>query len=76
MSFSWRGTRARFRSSEVLGCLESQTANPSGDRRIAAIIESVSAAEHELLGGLTVLDLVNGKITVAPSSVPAVVHEQ
>jgi membrane protein len=62
--------------SEVLGCLENQAANPSGDQRIAAIIESVSAAEHELLGGLTVLDLVNGKITVAPSSVPAAVHEQ
>jgi hypothetical protein len=36
----------------------------------------VSAAEHELLGGLTVLDLVNGKITVAPSSVPTTAHEQ
>ena len=61
---------------EVLECLESTTANPSVDQRIAAIIESVSAAEHELLGALTVMDLANGKIAVSPESAASVAHEQ
>ncbi len=61
---------------EVLGCLEGTTANPSGDQRIAAIIESVSAAEHELLGGLTVMDLANGKIAVSSANGASIAHEQ
>ena len=61
---------------EVLGCLESSTARTSGDQRIEAIIESVSAAEHELLGGLTVMDLANGKITVPSSNPATIAHEQ
>ena len=61
---------------EVLGCLESTPATPGGDRRIAAILESVSAAEHELLGGLTVMDLASGKIAAPPSSPASVRCEQ
>jgi membrane protein len=61
---------------EVLRCLEGPEANPSGDQRIAAIIESVSAAEHELLGGLTVMDLANGKIATASPSPASIPHEQ
>jgi membrane protein len=67
---------SRIPLSEVLGCLESATANPSGDQRIAAIIESVSAAEHEMLGALTVMDLANGKIAVSPESAASIAHEQ
>lgn len=61
---------------EVLGCLERTTTKPGGDQRIAAIIESVSAVEHELLGALTVMDLANGKIAVSRESAEAIAHEQ
>jgi membrane protein len=59
---------------EVLGCLESTAATPGGDERITVLLQSVSSAEHELLGGMTVMDLVAEKIAT-PSTVP-VVHEQ
>ena len=61
---------------EVLGCLERASARPRGDPRIIAIIENVTAAEHELLGGLTVMDLVSGRIAVAPVSTLRAAQEQ
>lgn len=57
---------------EVLGCLENNVVMTGGDERIAALLQSASAAEHELLGGMTVMDLVAKKIATPPP----VVHEQ
>jgi len=59
---------------EVLGCLESTAAMPGGDERIATLLHSASSAEHELLGGMTVMDLVAEKIATPPPE--PVVHEQ
>jgi DNA-binding IscR family transcriptional regulator len=59
---------------EVLGCLESTAATPGGDQRITVLLQSVSSAEHELLGGMTVMDLVAEKIAMPPPL--PVVHEQ
>lgn len=59
---------------EVLGCLENNVVMAGGDERIAALLHSASSAEHELLGGMTVMDLVAKKIATPPP-VP-VVHEQ
>ncbi|MGH7933627.1 MAG: YhjD/YihY/BrkB family envelope integrity protein [Candidatus Binataceae bacterium] len=46
---------------EVLGCLETAPAR-GGDGRVAAILEGLTAAEAELLGSFTVLDLIAGKV--------------
>jgi len=49
---------------EVLGCFDRADAKPHGDQRIVAILDSVTDAEHEMLGGLTVMDLVSGRIAM------------
>lgn len=61
---------------EVLGCLNSATARPRGDQRIAAILDGLTAAEREMLGGLTVLDLVSGRIAASPVSPVRIAQEQ
>jgi membrane protein len=61
---------------EVLGCLDREAARPHGDQRIAAILDSVTAAEHEMLGGLTVMDLVSGKVGVPAASALRIAQEQ
>jgi membrane protein len=61
---------------EVIGCLDRAAARPLGDQRIAAILDSVTAAEHEMLGGLTVLDLVSGKVAVPAGNALRIAQEQ
>jgi membrane protein len=61
---------------EVLGCLNSASATPRGDQRIAAILDGLTAAEREMLGGLTVLDLVSGRIAASPVSPVRIAQEQ
>lgn len=61
---------------EVLGCLDIAPVTPRGDQRIAAILEGITAAERELLGGLTVMDLASGKIAVPSTSQTRLAHEQ
>jgi DNA-binding IscR family transcriptional regulator len=61
---------------EVLGCLESTAAIPGGDERITALLQSVSSAQHELLGEMTVMDLVAEKIATPPPKVVPVAHPQ
>jgi membrane protein len=61
---------------EVLGCLDRATAKPHGDQRIAAILDSLTAAEREMLGGLTVMDLVSGRIGGPAASAARVAQEQ
>ncbi|HEX3408713.1 MAG TPA: YhjD/YihY/BrkB family envelope integrity protein [Candidatus Binataceae bacterium] len=57
---------------EVLGCLNRAPTVVHGDPRIAAILEGLTAAERDMLGGLTVLDLASGRISRAknPERVP------
>ena len=61
---------------EVLGCLESAATIPGGDPRITALLQSVLSAEHELLGGMTVADLVTEKTPTPPPQAVPVAHEQ
>ncbi len=60
---------------DVIGCLDRATVTRRGDQRIVAILDSLTAAEREMLGGLTVLDLVSGRIAV-PSTNPALVAQE
>ena len=57
---------------EVLGCLNRAPTVVHGDPRIAAILEGLTAAARDMLGGLTVLDLASGRISRAknPERVP------
>jgi membrane protein len=61
---------------EVLGCLESAATIPGGDPRITALLQSVLSAEHELLGAMTVADLVTEKTPTPPPQAVPVAHEQ
>ncbi len=61
---------------EVLACLDRAAAKPRGDQRIVAILDSVTDAEREMLGGLTVMDLVSGRIAVPATSTMRVAQEQ
>src|SRR5229473_2667469 len=61
---------------EVLGCLEMEPASIRGDRRIVAILEGLTAAEREMLGSLTIQDLVVGRIAASPEARERIAHEQ
>jgi membrane protein len=61
---------------EVLGCLEKEPASVHGDRRIVAILEGLTAAEREMLGSLTIQDLVAGRIAASPEASERIAHEQ
>jgi membrane protein len=61
---------------EVLACLDIAPATIRGDHRIAAILEGLTAAEREMLGGLTVFDLVSGKLVAPPALRARIAQEQ
>ena len=61
---------------EVLGCLDKEPASVHGDSRIVAILEGLTAAEHEMLGALTIQDLVMGRIEASPEGRERIAHEQ
>jgi membrane protein len=61
---------------EVLGCLDKEPASVHGDSRIVAILEGLTAAEREMLGSLTIQDLVAGRIAASPEERERIAHEQ
>ncbi len=61
---------------EVLGCLEMEPASVHGDSRIVAILDGLTAAEREMLGSLTIQDLVVGRIAASPEARERIAHEQ
>jgi membrane protein len=61
---------------EVLECLDKEPASFHGDGRIVAILEGLTAAEREMLGSLTVQDLVAGRIAAPPEASERIAQEQ
>jgi membrane protein len=57
---------SRITLAEVLGCLDTAPPTHHGDHRIAAVLEGLTAAERQMLSGLTVYDLVTGKLIAQP----------
>jgi membrane protein len=49
---------------QVLECFDKAPADSRGDKRIAAVLETLNAAERERLGELTVRDLVSGHLNL------------